>query len=282
MGDMHRRRLGRALRQLREAADLDQDRAGKLLDRDQTVISRLERGQRGLRTSELRRLLDGYKVDDHAVHAELESLARAGSERGWWARYTSTVSPRYAAYIRSEADAVEIQSWEPVRVPGHLQTEDYARAVIRGEVWDITDEELERRVEVRMIRQAEMGKRHPRLWVIVDESVLVRNVGGRAVMLNQLRHLKDVAESSQATVQIMPLAQGAHPGSGPLAILHYPDEIPDVYTETIAGTLYLEGDEAQRCTLSYDHLRASALDAQSSLAKIRGAVRELEGARDHD
>lgn len=280
MGDMHRRRLGRALRQLREAAGLDQEHAGKLIDRDQTVISRIERGQRGLRNSELRRLLDGYEVDDHAVHAELEGLARAGSERGWWARYTATMSPRYASYIRSEADAVEIKTWEPLRIPGLLQTEEYARAVIQGEVWDITDEELERRVEVRMTRQAELSKRHPRLWVVVDGSVLRRRVGDRSVMLGQLQRLIEVAETRSATVQIMPLTRGAHPGSGPLTILGYPDTEPDVYTETIAGDLYLEGDEAQRGTLAYDHLRASALDAQSSLSEIQRAVRELEGARD--
>lgn len=239
----------------------------------------MERGRRRIKRVELNALLDAYGVDDLALRAHLVDLARGGAQRGWWARYTSTISPAYASYLGFESDAAEIFVWEPVVVHGLLQTEAYARAVIRGTGPEISDEELERRVEIRMTRQQQLAKTEPRLWAVLDESVLHRVVGSAQVMRGQLGHLIEMASNPRITIQVMPFARGAHPGGpGALTVLKYAEDAPDViYAETIAGDLYPEGEEARQSILAYDHLRAAALDATTSLEELRKARERSAG-----
>jgi transcriptional regulator with XRE-family HTH domain len=274
---VQRRRLGDHLRALREARGLTGTEAAERLECTQSKISKIEGGRRGIRPKELRELLDIYEVTDQAVRDELLALARSGNERGWWARYSSLISPNYASYIGFEGAAQQITAWEPMVIHGLLQVEDYAREVIRTSARELTTSEIARQVEIRMQRQAQIAKTNPRLWMIMDESTLRRMVGGRDLMRQQLQHLVQLAEDRpRVTIQVLPFEVGASPGTrGALAVLSF-DGDPDVaYVETIVGDLYPEGEELAACKLAVDHLKASALSHDESIKLIQRVMREL-------
>lgn len=274
---VQRRRLGDQVRKIREATGMTGAEVAARLECTQSKVSKIEGGRSGIRPKELRELLDIYEVKDQALRDQLLALAQAGNARGWWARYSSSISPNYASYIGFEAGATQITAWEPMVIPGLLQTEEYAREVIRAGVREIATEEIERRVEIRMRRQAQLQKTNPRLWAITDESALRRLVGGPALLRAQLRHLVDVAgDNPRITVQVVPLAVGAFPGTqGSLNVLSFDDAPATVYVETIVGDVYPEDDDLQACMLAIEHLQATALGHDQSIAMIRRVMREL-------
>jgi len=262
---------------MREAQGLTGVQVAELLECTQSKISKIEGGRRGIRPKELRELLDIYEVTDQALRNELIALARSGNERGWWARHSSAISPNYASYIGFESAAQQITAWEPMVINGLLQTEEYAREVIRSGPRELTTEAVEKRVRVRIQRQAEINKTNARLWVIVDESALRRIVGSRDLLRDQLRHILQALEDRpRVTIQVLPLDAGAHPGTlGALAVISF-DEDPDVvYIETVVGDLYPEGDDLTACKLAVDHLKATALGRDQSITMIQRILNEL-------
>jgi len=165
-------------------------------------------------------------------------------------------------------------------IPGLLQTEDYARAALSRGIPNATKEEIGRKVEARMARQAVLTREPPLLlWAIVDEAALHRPVGGTAVMTAQLEHLASCADMPQVTLQALPYAVGGHPGMpGSFAIMRFPDAGAGdvVYIETQASTLFLESDtDLERFAGIFEHLRALALPPDESVALIRGVARDL-------
>lgn len=258
------------MRRLREEAGLTCDDVGEHLECSASKISRIETGRRGAGTGDVRDLLDLYGVTDEAMCSALVTLARQAKRKGWWHSYADVLSSEYSTYIDLEAEAASVRNYESLFVPGLLQTEEYARAVISGSVPESTSEQVERLVKVRMTRQPLLTREESpvRLWAIVDEAVLHRQVGGPEVMSRQLRHLAELAALPHVTLQVVPWGSGAHPGmAGTFSILEFPEPTDQgvVYVDGIAGELYLERPpEIRRCGILFDHLRATALSREQS------------------
>ncbi len=277
---MRRRMLGAELRKMRERQGLTAEGAAELMKWHPSKVSRLESGRSGLRAHEVGALLDLYEVNDQETRKGLETLAREGKRRVWWQPYNDVLTPRYLDYISFEAEASAARSFETTLVPGLLQTPDYARAIIRALKPDRPPDDVHALVEVRLARQnAALNREEPlKLWAVLDESILHRTVGGSVGMTKQLKHLLDMADQPNITVQILPFGAGAHAGMlGPFVILEFPvqADLDVVYSEGLASSVYLERD-ADRTTYgrTFDLLRAAALGVDPSRDMIARRVRE--------
>ncbi|MCA1706622.1 MAG: DUF5753 domain-containing protein, partial [Actinobacteria bacterium] len=197
-------------------------------------------------------------------------LGRDGEQQGWLQPYHSELPEEYTTYIGFEAEARSVSNYESLFVPGLLQTEDYARAVIKGVLPMAGEEEVERSVRARMDRQYLLSKADPlKLWAIVDEAALHRQVGGPDVMRAQLAHLLTAAGQPHVTFQVIPYSAGAHPGMpGSFVVLDFPNpaDADVVYIDSLAGDLFLEKEvELRRYSLMFEHLRAVALSPEHSV-----------------
>nr|WP_232512803.1 helix-turn-helix transcriptional regulator [Actinopolyspora erythraea] len=269
---MRRRILARKLRELREQAGLTQTETARSLDWKQSKISRIEDCQQGVRVSDLLAMLTIYGADT-ATREMLTNLAREASRKGWWHSYADALPSWFETYVGLEAEADTIRTYEVDVVPGLLQTEAYARADTRATVLDETEENLEQRVELRLQRQRRLYDDSPfTLWAVIGEAAIRRPVGGHHVMREQLHHIAKLVESSDVTVQIMPLEAGEHPATGAFTILGFPrSEHPEVvYLESQVGGHYLEEpQQVTRYSRVMDHLRAHALDPAESLRVLQ-------------
>src|SRR5439155_22062508 len=221
-----------------------------------------------------REIIDAYDIGPDNVELLLD-IASEARQKGWWQLFCAVLT---GAYVGLEAAADAIQAYEALVVPGLLQTEDYARAMIRAGRPDIDGGEVEIRVRVRMNRQSLVSQDDPvDLWVVLDEAVLHRPVGGRAVMRQQFDHLVRAAELPNVTVQVLPFAAGAHAGmDGTFSILRYEHNPTQnfVFASNAAGGLFLEKDEElERYSFIFDHLRAHALRPEGSVAMIAGLAK---------
>jgi hypothetical protein len=236
--------VGARLRRLRHEAGLSREQAGEAIRASEWKIHRLENGQVGFKERDVADLLRRYGVADQGEVAALTALAREANQPGWWQRYGDLLPQWFRAYVDLESAATLIRTYEGQLVPGLLQTEEYLRAVIRGAHLDRSAEEVERRVALRLTRQALLeGAGAPRLWAVVDESALRRPVGSREVMRGQLERLIDAAKLPNVTLQVLPLEAGAHPAmAGSFSLLRFADqELPDVvYLEHLTNAVYLD------------------------------------------
>jgi transcriptional regulator with XRE-family HTH domain len=267
------RRLRNELRRLREEAGLTHTEVAQRLEWSASKLSRIETGQSRVQTGDVRDLLEVYGVSDEATRDALVQLAREARRRGWWTRYTDVLGS--GTYVGLEAEASVIHTYESQFVPGLLQTQDYARAVIRAGQTRPDPEALERRVTARMARQEILARSDPpEIWAILDEPVVSRPVGGPEVMREQLRHIIELSTrpNTTLTIQVLPLSAGAHPGmNGPFVILEFqgPKDPPMVYLETATDGLYLEEPaDVERYTLRFNHLVARALGPDESRTMI--------------
>ncbi len=267
------RRLRHELRRMREEAGLTHTEVAQRLEWSASKLSRIETGQSRVQTGDVRDLLDVYGVTDEATRDALVQLAREARRRGWWTRYTDVLGS--GTYVGLEAEASVIHTYESQFVPGLLQTEDYARAVIRAGQARPDPEALERRVAARMARQEILTRTDPpEIWAILDEPVVSRPVGGAEIMREQLRHIIELSTrpNTTLTIQVLPLSVGAHPGmNGPFVILEFqgPKDPPMVYLETATDGLYLEEpSDIERYTLRFSHLVARALGPDESRTMI--------------
>jgi hypothetical protein len=183
----------------------------------------------------------------------------------------------YSDYIGFESEARAISNYESLFVPGLLQTEDYARAVIRGTLPHATDDQVEIRVRARMERQGLLTREDAlRFWAIMDEAAVRRVVDGRPVMRAQLAKLQEMAQLPHVTIQVIPYEAGAHPGmTGSFVVLEFPDPADRslVYLDSMAGDLFLEDDlEIRRYILMFEHLRAAALRPDEAAALLAAAA----------
>ena len=274
------RRLAIELTRRREAAGLTREEAARRLEWSTSTIFRIETGRSHPQPRSVRDLLGLYGVTD-AEREGLIQLAREARQPGWWHSFRDVLANPYEVYIGLETGATSIRNFEPVVIPGLLQTADYARAMFRGGARELDREEIERRVEVRLSRQQVLtGEDRPRLWVVIDEAVIRRIVGGPATMRLQLQHLIEAAEQGKTTLQVVPFSAGAHAGTtGPFVILGLPEPTePDlVYVETLAGDIYLEERvDVDRYTLAFERLLAAALHPDDSVALVQRAAHALE------
>ncbi len=273
---VRRRRLGLELRRLRESAGITIDVVAGRLECSSSKISRIETGHTGATPRDVRDMLAVYGVDGLAAD-DLVQVAREARLKGWWHLYGTVLT---SAYVGLQAAASEIRAYEGQVVPGLLQIEHYARTMIVKGRPDISAAELDRRVHVRMERQSLLTQDDPlHLWVVLDEAIFHRLVGGPAVMRQQLDHLVMIAGLPNMTLQVLPFAIGAHAGmDGSFAILGYEEPAdPDlVFAENAAGGLFLEKDEElRRYHFIFNHLRASALPPDKSVAFVAARVKEL-------
>lgn len=272
--------LGEQLAALRDRAQVSQAGIADRLGCSVSKIQKIEAGEVGLVRAELEAMLGEYGVTDEGLRAELFELQRLGKQRGWWSTFGAVPAP-FATFLGLESAATRIKAFEPLVVHGLLQTEDYARAIAGTVAMTSDDEQRERQVRIRMERQqTAFGEDPPEVWVILDEAVLRREVGGPMVMAGQLRHLLKLPPC--VTVQVVPFANGGYPGTlGAMTIFEFPERLhtPVVYVEGQAGNLYLEKEEElRRCNLAYNHMTASALSKQETLRLIAAVARQFEAS----
>jgi hypothetical protein len=236
--------LGTHLRRMREAAGISREDAGWEIRSSESKISRMELGRVGFKERDVADLLSLYGLDDEEERARLLALAKDANSPGWWHRYGDVLPSWFQSYLGLEAAAELIREYEVQFVPGLLQTSDYAKAVVRLSQTKLTPDEIERRVALRMGRQRILTRHNPtRLWVVLDESVLRRPIGGVKVMRGQIEHLIEISRRRNVTIQVMPFSKGGHAAcGGAYTILRFPEQdLSDVvYVEHLTSALYLD------------------------------------------
>ncbi|MDT0379367.1 helix-turn-helix transcriptional regulator [Streptomyces sp. DSM 42041] len=234
--------LGARLRVLREESGLTHTEAGAAIGVSRSKISRLEHGRTGSKQRDVEALLALYGVVGEAERSVVRTLAEQANTPGWWHRYLDLLPSWLHDYLGAEQAADVIRGYEVQFVPGLLQTPAYAREVVRLGHPDAPKDVLDRHVEFRMRRQEVLDRpTPPHLWVVVDEAVLRRPLGSRAVMRDQLDHLARMARRPHITVQLLPFACGGHPAlCGSVTMLRLPGgQLPDmVYLEQLTSAVY--------------------------------------------
>jgi transcriptional regulator with XRE-family HTH domain len=267
--------LGRRLQELREAAGLSREQAAKVLRVTSATVRRMETADVALRIPYVQVLLEAYGVVPDEVGTFVR-LAEEANRPGWWQRYHDVLPEWFSLYVSLEGAARIIRSYEPHFVPGLLQTEAYARAVLEaGTVGQGGPEAIERHVSLRMERQRLLERPDPpHLWVIMDETVLRRPVSIRGeVMRDQLDKLLEYTERDRVTVQVAEFAAGPHPGTyAPFTLFRFAEpELPDmVFTEYLTGALYLDARTEVSTHLEVlDHMSAGAASAERTRRLLR-------------
>jgi hypothetical protein len=268
--------LGSQLRRLREKAGISCAEAGYSIRGSASKISRMETGRISFKERDVQDLLTLYGLSDPDERTQLLSLVAQTRQTGWWHRYNDRMPKWFEDYVGLEEAASRIQSWELQFMPGLLQTEDYARAVIVHGHPRAAGDTIDSMVDLRMRRQKILGGMHPpRLWMVVDESVLHRALGSAAMLKKQIDKLLEVTELSHISLQVIPFAKSGYVAEGAFSILRFAEtELPDIaYIEHLTGALYLERqDEIEVYGRAFDRLVVDAETPRGSrqfLEKIR-------------
>lgn len=274
------RRLSAELRSLRAAKSLSREEVEAQTGITSTTMYRIETAKTRPQKRTLTSLLDLYGVTEKARRDALIDLSRRGGDPQWLQPYQSELPEQYMTFVGFEQEAREVRNYESLFVPGLLQTEDYARAVIAGVLPHATPADVQSRVEVRMQRQKLLQAPEPlRLWAVVDEAALRRTVGGKTVMGNQLRAIVEAAAAPHVTFQVIPFGSGAHPGMpGSFMVLSFPDAAdPDiVYTDSMSGDLFTDSPaDVRRNALTFTHLQAMALGPAESMDWVKAVVDDI-------
>lgn len=239
--------LGSQLRRLREARGITREAAGYSIRASESKISRMELGRVSFKTRDVEDLLTLYGITDEAERESLLSLAREANVAGWWHSYTDVLPSWFPTYVGLEGAASLVRVYEVQFVHGLLQTEEYARAVVRRGMKGASAADVERRVALRLERQKHLlDDNAPEFHIVLDEAALRRPYGDRDVMRGQLQHLIEVSQRPNVRLQVMPFGFGGHSGeSGAFTILSFPDtDLSDVvYVEQLTSALYLDKRE---------------------------------------
>ncbi|MFF8904086.1 helix-turn-helix domain-containing protein [Streptomyces olivaceoviridis] len=235
--------LGRRLQDMRLGAGVSLDDAARALRVKPLTIRRLEKAEVGLKILYVEKLLQTYGADQQEID-EFVALAERANEPGWWHPYRDVVPAWFTAYVSLETGAKVLRTYEPHYVTGLLQTPAYARATLGGGFPNDTAEDLDRRVDLRLRRQSLLEKPDaPTLWVVMEETVLHRVVGGPEVMREQIDRLLDVSELEHVSLDIVPFSACAHVGAcAPFTYFRFEEpELPDiVYSELLSAAVYLD------------------------------------------
>jgi transcriptional regulator with XRE-family HTH domain len=273
---VRRRRLGEELRRLRQSSGLTSKETARLLGWHQSKVSRIETGVSGVKPGDLERLLDAFTVTDPQLRALLATLA--GSAEGgprWWQAYGGVIPAQYRDFINLESQAVAARTLETSVVPGLLQTPGYARAVTRSALDGLPPESVDALVEVRLARQDVLHAARPlALHAVLDEAVLRREVGGRQVMREQLRGLRELADLAHVCLQVLPFTVGGYVGlTGPFVIFSFPNanDLDLVVLDHLTHSAYLERKEQlEAYRAAFRTMQAHALSPKDSLDLIAG------------
>lgn len=279
---VRRRRLAAELRRLRERADLVGEQVAERMGWSASKLSRIENAHTTPRPSEIKKLLLLYGIDGPYAD-ELVALAQEANRKGWWKAYSDALPDMHAAFIGLEAEATASSHWMPEVVSGLLQTEDYAREVIRATNPNVPPGEIERIVEARMFRQ-QILKRDPpfKLTVVLDESVLHRRIGDNTAMSLQLKRLLEVSEYPNLSLHILPLS-AQHPViTGGFVMLQF-GQVHEVgyhdivYLEHFTDSLYIEVErDTFRYQLAFHRICQSSLDTARSRDLVLSAATEWD------
>jgi transcriptional regulator with XRE-family HTH domain len=277
---VRRRRLATELHRLRQASKMTIEQVAEALEWSSGKVSKIENARVSVMPRDVRRLLDIYGIIEGQEREMLLSLARESRERGWWQQYGEAVPEWFATYVGLEAEASTISAYQAETVPGLLQTQRYAAALHRAALMNATEEEIERHVAVRMERQARLKQPDaPQLWVVLNEAVLRRMIGERAIMHEQLAKLAEAAATPNITLQVLPFSAGAHASmDSAFSIVSFdpPTDGEIVYFEHPTCSLYVEKpDEVARYKLVYEHLRAASLSLDESRRLLVRSAEDL-------
>jgi transcriptional regulator with XRE-family HTH domain len=272
---LRRRRLGAELKRCREQAGLTQENVSRHFEWHAAKVTRIETARVAVTPRDVKDLLILYGVGDQDYREALIELARLSRERSWWANFRDIMRP--GDFVGLEDGASQMSAWEPIVVPGLLQTEGYIRALMHSGRSVDPPEQLDRRVALRLKRQGRLrGPRPLELHALVDESVVRRVIGGHEVMAGQLRHLIEAAQLPNVTLQILPFSAGEHPflgGSAALLKFQESTHLDVVYLEGLAGDFYEEQpSEVARYREEFERLSARALDHRMTIKMIESLL----------
>jgi hypothetical protein len=271
--------LGNQLRQLREANGITTGVAGHVIRASHAKISRMELGRVGFKERDVADLLTLYGITDEQERGAFLALARRSNVPGWWHHYNDVMPSWFEMYLGLEQASSVIRTYEPQLIPGLLQTEECARSVILFDNTNASAEGIERRVALRMKRQEVLTQPEaPNLWAVIDEAALWR-IDGRSAMREQIRHLIEISELPNITIQVIPLYSGAHVAvGGPFSILRFSEpDLPDiVYLEQLTSSLYLDKDEdVQHYLVVMDRLCVQAKPPAETIRFLNSTLKEI-------
>jgi transcriptional regulator with XRE-family HTH domain len=271
--------LGTQLRRLREARGITAAVAGHAIRASHAKISRMELGRVGFRDRDVADLLTLYGVTDEQQRRAFLTLVRRANVPGWWHQYSDIVASWFEIYLGLEQASSVIRTYQPQLIPGLLQTEDVARGVIELGHPRPSDDDLERRVSLRMARQEILTQpAAPQLWAVIEEATLWR-FNGRSVMRDQIDHLITMAELPNVALQLIPIHSGAHVAlGGPFTILRFAEpDLPDiVYLEQLSSALYLDkGEDIQHYRTIMDRLCVQSKSPAETISFLSNVRKDL-------
>lgn len=272
--------LGAQLRRLRETAGVTRDDAGYHIRASGSKISRMELGRVSFKERDVTDLLDYYGIDDAAEKEKLVQLTREANATPWYQKFQDVVPDWFHVFVGLEEAAQLIRVYEVQFVPGLLQTEEYARAVIVQGAPGLDPDEVERRVALRMGRQKLLTRENPpRYWVVMDEAALRRPMGGRDVHVGQIERLIDLVGEPNITIQVMPFRYGGHAAEGgAFTIMRFPEtDLPDVvYMEYLTGAHYIDKpEEVERYAAVMERLSVAGTSPDRTREILSGMLKDL-------
>ncbi|WP_067795402.1 helix-turn-helix domain-containing protein [Actinomadura formosensis] len=283
-----RRQLGRHLRELRGKARLTVKAAAEAMEWSETTIWRIENGHTSVRGHDVELMCRIYGAPIKLTEGLVGLAKETKNGKSWWHAYGDVIPESFDLYIGLEETAERLSSYQSERVPGLVQTEDYARTLIRADNPSESDEEIERRVQVRVQRQALLTRivEPPQINFVLHEAVLRPAIGSNEIMAGQLAHLAEVNRLPNVSVRVIPFVHGLHPGimSGQFVMMHFPangdgrpSEPTTIYVEGFTGALYLEKpEEVERYQAAFTSTWNAALSEADSTSFLHQAAKGFQ------
>lgn len=271
--------LGSQLRRLREEAGVTRQQAGYNIRGSESKISRLELGRVGFKERDVTDLLTMYGVEDSTERQTFLDMVKQSNEPGWWRRFGDTMPNWFTDLVGLEEAAARIQIWEPLYVSGLLQIEPYARAIFSHGRPDMADERVDQLVALRMRRQKMFSRPDaPRVWMVLDESVLHRPIGGLKVLKQQIEYLLEMSALPHVSVQILPFTRSGLSAEHAFSLLRFGEpELPNIaYVEYLTGAHYIEKrEEIEKYSRSLDMLAVDSETPDRSRALLAKRRQEI-------
>ncbi|MFE3884722.1 helix-turn-helix domain-containing protein [Streptomyces lydicus] len=274
------RRLGAALKRYREAAKLDQQHAAEHIAGSKAKISRIETGQVSARPGDVRLMLELYGVEDRDVYRKLEQLARDSNKRGWWLDFPWVIKDEgFADFVTLETDATYIRTWQPLFIPGLLQTDDYMRTLISLDLTAHAAEAIDEAVAIRQTRRRVIEEAGARFAAVIWEPALTAPMPCQKTHREQLAHIHNVAQRQNVSIQVLPLSEwrAAHLSSHFVMFNFGPEAAPEAvaYDTTTSTVLLEEPEDVAKHARIFETLRSAALTPDQSLAFIRRSIKGM-------
>ncbi|MGA8117532.1 MAG: helix-turn-helix transcriptional regulator [Actinocatenispora sp.] len=280
------RRVASTLRMYRERTGFGIGEAAAAVDHQSSWLSRIEGMENRAHPNDVQALLMHYGVEQPVIDA-VKDVARQSRKRGWWYPYNDTIPEWFGQYLGLESGASVIRAFDGVAVPGLLQTEDYARALIQAAVTRQSTAEVERFTRLRIERQERITDNEEPIQFrsVLDEGLLWRQVGGQRVMIDQIERMIEIGQRSNVQIQILPSSAGAHAGmDGSFVVMDFPPlptPFPTIddriaYVDLLVGAKYFDKPvEVTPYEAAWEQLRGDALSAGESEALLRRIAKRL-------